>query len=423
MRRGCYYFGGGLKGCGVIYPCKIMPIFSYNVKTNTGKIIKGTLEAESEDKALERLHSEGDTVLHLKECKVKQQVKKSKVKAEDIVIFTRQLTTLIESSISVVNSLDILSQQVGGLYFRSVIIGVLKDLKEGASFAKSLAKYPKVFPEIYTSMVEAAEASGNLPQILDRLSIYIEKADALKRKVKSSLTYPVAVIFMAAGITSFLMFKIVPTFKNIFDSLGGTLPLPTQILINISDVLKDHILFILAGLFLGFIGLKKYINTSKGKKNYHRLLINLPIFGEIIRKVSIAKFARTFSTLVKSGVSVTTALDIVGKTSGNKIIEEAVVKAKVSVQDGIPISQPLEESGIFPPMVVKMIAVGEKSGKLEEMLSKIAQFYEDQTDTAVSGLTSLIEPIVIAFLGIVVGGIVVALFLPIIKITQLVGYH
>ncbi|UCC95066.1 MAG: type II secretion system F family protein [Candidatus Omnitrophota bacterium] len=397
-----------------------MSVFSYTVKTKKGEVAKGNLEAESQQKALEYLHSQGNIVLRLQEEKGKKVVKKTgRVGTDELVIFSRQLTTLIESGIPVVGALDILYQQVTNPYFKSVVGGVLKDLREGSSFASSLAKYPRVFPEIYVSMVEAAETSGNLPQILERLSVYLEKMNALRKKIISSLTYPVVVVMMAIGITSFLIFKVIPTFKTIFATLGGTLPLPTQILIGFSDMLRANILWVLIIFVLAVIMLQRYISTSRGKKQYHRLLLNLPVFGDIIRKVSIAKFSRTFSTLVKSGVAITTSLDIVGKTSGNKIIEEAVLKAKQSIQEGVPISKPLEESGVFPPMVVRMIAIGEQSGKLEEMLSKIAQFYEEQTDAVISGLTSLIEPIIIGFLGIVIGGIVIALFLPIIKITQL----
>ncbi len=230
---------------------------------------------------------------------------------------------------------------------------------------------------------------------------------------------------MAVAITGFLMFRVIPTFKEIFISLGGTLPLPTQILISISDFLtrpQSVIGGIIIGTVIG-IGGSKYINTPSGKKNFHRFLLKLPVFGDLIRKIAIAKFSRTFSTLVRSGVSIVKCLDIVGKTSGNKIIEDAVMDSKKSILDGQPISVPLEKTGIFPPMVTRMIAIGERSGRLESMLARIAQFYEEQTDAMVSGLSSLIEPVVIGFLGIIVGGIVVSLFLPIIKITQYLGAH
>jgi type IV pilus assembly protein PilC len=401
-----------------------MGVFSYKIKDAKGNVSSGKLEAETKDKAIEYLHSQEGIVLSLEEVKSrrkKKKVGKGKVKTDEIVIFSRQLTTLIESGIPIVESLEILFEQVNNAYFRRVIGEIVKDLKSGSSFAAAIAKYPHIFSELYCSMVRAAESSGNLPEILDRLSVYLEKSSALRKKVKSSLTYPAVVVFMAIAITAFLIFKVIPTFKDIFATLGGSLPLPTKILINVSDILRAGILYIIAAFILMFIGFKKYIATEKGKKNYHRVLLRLPVFGDLIRKVSIAQFSRTFATLVRSGVSIVISLDIVGKTSGNKIIEQAVMNAKDSIQEGVPISEPLQQSGVFPPMVVKMIAVGERTGKLEHMLAKVAQFYEEQTDAVISSLTSLIEPLVIAFLGVVIGGIVVSLFLPIIKITTLLG--
>jgi type IV pilus assembly protein PilC len=399
-----------------------MLLFSYTVKNKEGKILKGILEAESKEKAVEYFHKEGCVILSLKETKQKIKTsKKGKVKVDDLVVFSRQFTTLIESGISVVEALDILKDQIEKPYFKEVLGLILKDVKEGASLSSALSKHPKVFPEIYLSMVEAAEASGNLAEILNRVSVYLEKSNALRKKIISSLYYPVIIIFMATGITGFLIFKVIPTFKGIFEILGGNLPLPTQILISLSDMLRRSALLII--IFLGAVLflLRHFIRIPKGKRKYHQFLLKLPIIGELIKKIAIAKFSRTFSTLVRSGVSVVECLEIVGKTSGNKIIEDALVEAKKSIQEGQPISVPLEKTGIFPPMVVKMISVGERSGRLEEMLSKIAQFYEEQTDAMIAGLSSLIEPIIIVFLGVIIGGIVVSLFLPIIKITQFLG--
>lgn len=401
-----------------------MKLFNYTVKNfKSGQILKGTIEAETKERAVESLHAQGNTILSLAESKDKKEktADRGKVNVEELVVFSRQLTTLIESGIPVVGAFEILYSQTENLYFKRVIGLITKDLREGASLSGAIAKYPKIFSELYTSMVEAAEASGTLPEILERLSIYLERSNSLRKKIMSALTYPAIVIFMAMAITAFLIFKVIPTFKEIFESLGGTLPLPTRILIGISDILKKWILLVLVILgLLGFL-IKKYISTPEGKKKYHRLLLKLPIVGSIIQKIAIAQFARTFSTLVKSGVSIITALEIVGKTSGNKIIEESVIGAKKAIQEGVPISEPLTESGVFPPLVTRMIAVGEKTGKLDAMLFKIAQFYEEQVEVVISSLTSLIEPLVIGFLGIVVGGIVIALFLPIVSITRLIG--
>ncbi|MCP4653376.1 MAG: type II secretion system F family protein [Candidatus Omnitrophica bacterium] len=399
-----------------------MSIYSYQLKSTSGKVTKGTLETDTKEKALEFLHSQEGIVLSLKEESSKKLIrKKGKVKTDELVIFSRQLTTLIESGIPVVGAMDILTDQVTNPFFKGVLSTISTDLKSGTAFAPSLAKHPKVFPEIYISMVEAAETSGNLPQILDRLSVYLEKMSTLKKKIVASLIYPSIVLFMTVVMTAFLLLKIVPTFKELYSALGASLPLPTQILMSAADILGKYFFLIIFGVFAAIAAIKKYISTPKGKRQYHALLLKLPVLGDIFKKVGIAKFARTFATLVKSGVPITATLDIVGKTSGNKLIEEAIVEAKQSIQEGVPISKPLEESGLFPPMVVKMIAVGERSGKLEFMLGKIAEFYEEQTDAIISGLASIIEPILIVFLGVVVGSIVIALFLPIIEISEILA--
>jgi len=401
-----------------------MKVFSYTVKDKTEKILKGSIEAESESALVSHFHNEQCIIFSIAEIKDKRNKRiKGKVKTEDLVIFSRQFTTLIESGIPVVESLGILKEQMENVYFKSVIEVILKDVKEGTSLSAALAKHKKVFPDIYLSMVKAAEVSGSLADILDRVSVYLEKSSALTKKVMSAFYYPIIIVVMAIAITSFLLFKVIPTFKGIYDSLGGTLPLPTQILISIADNLtrKESILIILALGFGGFFLFKKYVSTPRGKKQYHQFILKIPVFGNLLKKIAIAKFARTFATLVKSGVSIVKCLEIVANTSGNKVIEDAVIESKKSIQNGETISAPLEKTGVFPPMVTRMISVGEKSGRLEGMLSKIAQFYEEQTDAMVAGLSSLIEPVIIAFLGIVVGGIVVSLFLPILKITQQIG--
>jgi type IV pilus assembly protein PilC len=402
-----------------------MKAFAYNVKNPDGRVLKGTIEADSEEKLIEHFHTQGYIIFSITEAKKKRQLFSGGVKTDELVIFSRQFTTLIESGIPAVEALGILEGQLANAFFQKTIGTILKDIKEGHALSTALSKHKNVFPEIYLSMVEAAEASGNLPEILDRVSVYLEKTSALKKKVQSALYYPIIIVLMAIAITGFLIFKVIPTFKEIFISLGGTLPLPTRILIGVSDFLTRpvSIIIMLVILVIGSLVGARYIRTSQGKRNFHRLLLKLPVFGDLIRKIAIAKFSRTFATLVRSGVSIVKCLDIVGKTSGNKIIEDAVVDSKKFIQEGQPISIPLEKTGIFPPMVTRMIAIGERSGRLEEMLSKIAQFYEEQTDAMVAGLSSLIEPVVIAFLGVVVGGIVVSLFLPIIKITQYLSPH
>ncbi|RKY27582.1 MAG: type II secretion system F family protein [Candidatus Omnitrophota bacterium] len=400
-----------------------MPLFEYRVRTKEGKIAKGLIEEVSLEKVRDFLHAEGLIIISITEKKGKaRRATSGKVKPEEIVVFSRQLTTLIESGISLVQGLEILSEQIKNPYFKQVILDILRNVREGSSFHSALSKFPKVFSEFYISMVKAGEASGKLGEILNRVSGYIESSLALQRKIRSSLAYPVIVISMAIVITAFLILKVIPTFKGIFDMLGGQLPLPTRILIGMSNFSRRWFLFILGGLVVLGVVLKKISATPKGRKKIDERLLKLPIVGELIRKIAVAKFCRTFSTLISSGVPVLQSLDIVGKTSGNKVVEEAVVKAKKFVQEGESLSEPLSRSGVFPPMVIRMISVGEKTGKLEEMLAKIAQFYEEEVNTAVAGLTSMIEPLIIGFLGIVIGGIVVSLFLPILKITQLISH-
>jgi type IV pilus assembly protein PilC len=299
---------------------------------------------------------------------------------------------------------------------------VKDDIETGSSLSDALARHPAVFSTLYVNMVKAGESSGALDDILDRLASYLEKSSTLQRKVKASLVYPAVVITMAILITLVMLLKVIPTFKGIFSMLGGTLPLPTRILIFISDTIRQMFLYVVAGITAIVFALRRYIKTPQGKEKFDKMLLSMPVLGPLFRKVAIAKFTRTLSTLIKSGVPILVSLEIVGKTSGNAVIEKAVVSVRNGIKEGENIADPLAKSGAFPPMVVRMIKVGEQTGELEKMLTKIADFYEDQVDAAVSGLTSLIEPLIIAFLGIVIGGIVIAMFLPIFKLTELVSH-
>jgi len=382
----------------------------------------GIIDANDQAQALVALRSKEYIIISLKEDKVRKKVIARSVKLDDLVIFSRQLATMVDSGIPLVQALNILSEQIEKEGFRQVILKVRQDIEAGSSFCDALSTHSSVFSSLYVNMVKAGEASGLLNDILDRLATYLEKVIVLQRKVRSSLVYPAVVITMAILITAFLLLKIIPTFKGIFEVLGGTLPLPTRILIGISDFLRHYVLF-WVGAIIGFIfAFKKYISTPRGRYNFDKRILKLPIFGSLFRKVAVARFSRTLSTLIKSGVPILNSLDIVAKTSGNKIVEEAILNARTSIKEGEPISGPLSKSGVFPPMVVRMISVGEQTGELEKMLTKISDFYDDQIDAAVSGLTSMIEPLVIAFLGIVIGGIVVALFMPIFKITELIAH-
>ncbi|OIO35732.1 MAG: hypothetical protein AUJ74_05090 [Candidatus Omnitrophica bacterium CG1_02_44_16] len=396
-----------------------MSVYSYSAKDNQGLKFSGIVEALNEHDAITVLHKKGLIVIAVKEERLKK-VREQGVKLDDLVVFSRQLATMVDSGITLVQSLHILSEQAENKILSSVTLKIKEDIEGGSSLHESLERHPKIFSNLYINMVKAGETSGLLDEILDRLASYLEKSSALQRKVKSSLVYPAVVISMAFLITLVLLIKVVPTFKGIFDSLGGTLPVPTQILIGISDALRRFFLFFVIIFTVLVFLFKKYINTPKGRFQFDHNLLRAPIFGPLFRKVVVAKFSRTLATLVKSGVPILNALEIVGKTAGNMVVEKAVTDARASIREGEPISEPLSRSGAFPPMVVRMISVGEQTGQLEKMLNKIADFYDEQVDAAVSGLTSMIEPLVIGFLGIIIGGIVVALFMPIFKITELI---
>jgi len=401
-----------------------MNTYKYSAKDKNGQTINGTIQAASEAEVADSLHKKEMVVFFVEFAKVStgnSRLADKKVKLEDLVVFSRQLATMIDAGIPLVNALGILAEQIENEDFRVIVGNVRQDIEAGMSFCDALAKHPVVFSDLFVNMVKAGEASGMLNEILDRLATFMEKQAALNRKIISSLVYPAVVVSMAVIITAVLLIKVVPTFKGIFDSLGGTLPLPTQVLIFASDMLRKYFLFLVIFLGVSTYLFKRFLKTQKGRYRFDRFTLKVPVFGALLRKLAVAKFSRTFSTLVKSGVSVLSALEIVSKTSGNKVVEEAVVNCSKSVRNGEPISRPLAKSGVFPPMVTRMINVGEQTGQLEKMLSKIADFYDDQVDAAAGALTSLIEPLVIAFLGIVIGGIVIALFLPIFKISQLMA--
>ncbi|MCX5712998.1 MAG: type II secretion system F family protein [Candidatus Omnitrophica bacterium] len=399
-----------------------MMTFEYHAKDKNGSAVTGIIEANSEAEVAEALHKKQLVIVSVQPAKKKDmRAKDKKVKLDDLVIFSRQLATLIDSGIPLVQCLNILGEQVENKNFQEVVIKMRQDIEAGMSFCDALGSHPSVFSELFINMARAGEASGMLDDVLDRLAAYLEKQATLTRKIRSSLIYPAVVVTMAISITVFLLLKVVPTFKSIFDMLGGQLPLPTRILIGISEFLQHYLLVIVAFLIAFSVAFKKYIATEKGRFRFDDFVLKVAVLGPLFRKVALAKFARTFSTLIKSGVSVLNALEIVAKVAGNKVIEQTIIQCRQSVREGEPISKPLSKSNIFPSMVWRMIGVGEQTGQLEKMLGKIADFYEEQVDAAVSGLTSIIEPLVIAFLGIVIGGIVVALFVPVFKISQLIS--
>ncbi len=401
-----------------------MPSYKYTAKNKEGKTISGNVNAPSKEGSLEILRREELIPISIEETRSSINTSRfinKKVKLDDLAIFSRQIATMVEAGIPVVSALDALSQQLENKTLQAVIAKVRDDVEGGASFSQALGKHPRIFNTLYVNMVKAGESSGMLDEILTRLAVYLEKINSLQRKVKSSMVYPAVVVFIAISITIFLLVKVVPTFKGIFEMLGGELPLPTLILLTVSDFVRKYLFYTVIGIIAFITFMLRYIRTEKGRYVFDSFLIKMPIFGPLFRKFSISKFSRTLSTLVKSGVPILVSMDIVGKTCGNKVLEKSIEQAAVAIKNGKSIAEPLGQSKVLPPMAVRMISVGEQTGQLEKMLTKIADFYDEQVDAAVSSLISIIEPVIILFLGVVVGGIVLAIFMPIFKITEIIG--
>ncbi len=406
-----------------------MAEFVYRVRTSTGAVSQGTVEAMEQRSAVEQLRARRLIVLEISEAKKnvllgyfkKISPLKKKIKSKDLVLFSRQLSTMVSAGVPIVQGLSILAEQMGNPVFRKVISGLREDIESGVSIAEAMKRQPEVFSELYVAMIHAGEVGGILDIILERLSTYLESAEKLRGKIKGAMTYPIVVSFIAAGVTIFLLVVVIPTFKMIFEGFGAKLPLPTQILIGLSEFLKSYIFLVIGVPVAIFIGLKQWYKTEKGKTFFDTKFLKLPLFGTLLRKVAVAKFTRTLGTLVKSGVPILQAMDTVAKTSGNKVIENAIFKARDSIRDGEKIAEPLKRSAVFPPMVTQMITVGEETGNLDTMLAKIADFYDQEVDVGVASLTSMIEPLVMCLMAVVIGAIVIAMFLPMFQMSQLVG--
>jgi len=393
-------------------------VFSYKAKDQKGKLVDGEVEASDQREAINKIKSLKLSVVSISQSK-KKRSKEGKVKPKEIVIFSRQLSTLVSSGVPIVQSLGILESQAETKNFKQVIERVRQDIEGGLSISDAMAKHPKAFDELYVSMIRAGEVGGILDTILDRLATYLESSSALKDKVKSALMYPMIVGSIAIVLTIFLVIFVIPIFKNIFMGFGAELPLITRIVIGTSDFLKANIIYIIIAAGGGAYGIKKYISTDAGRRKFDYILLKMPVFGMILKKVAIARFSRTLGTLVKSGVPILQGLETVAKTSGNKIIEGVLLDSMKSIREGGKISDPLKKSDVFPSMVVQMISVGEETGSLDNMLSKIADFYDQEVDAAVKGLTSMIEPIVMVFMGAVIGFIVIAMFIPMFEMGEI----
>ena len=397
-----------------------MPVFRYTGKTRAGAPQRGEIEASDRASATAVLRQRQILVTSIrpksKELQIKIPGLGSKVTEQEVVIFTRQFATMIEAGLPLVQCLDILARQAENKEFARVIGQVKTDVESGDSFADALRKHPRVYSDFYVNMVEAGETGGILDTILARLAGYMEKAAALKSQVKGAMIYPAVIIGIAIIVVVFLLLYVIPVFADMFASFGGTLPAPTRFVMFLSDLVKDYILYVipLVGVLIWLF--KRFYKTEKGRLTVDTLLLKLPVFGPLIQKVAVAKFTRTLGTLVSSGVPIIDGLEITARTAGNKVVEGAVLSIISSIKEGQTIAEPLGRQAIFPPMVVQMIEVGENAGALDAMLNKIADFYDQEVDTAVAALTKLMEPMLMVFLGTVIGGMVVAMYLPIFKI-------
>lgn len=397
-----------------------MAVFAFSGRTRTGQVINGEMEAPNREAVVAQLRRQQVLATSIKPKARDIQISipgfGAKANEKDLAIITRQLATMIDAGLPLVQCLDILAQQQEKKFLKSTLQDIRQDVEGGSTFSAALKKHPKVFSGLYTNMVEAGEAGGILDTILNRLAAYIEKAMTLKKRVKTAMFYPATIVSVALVVVTFLLMYVIPTFEQLFAGFGASLPLPTVIVLGLSRFVQAYILFIIGGLVGTVVGLRMYYRTEGGHRVIDGLLLRLPIFGPLIRKVAVAKFTRTLGTLVSSGVGILDGLDITARTAGNKVVEDAILKARTTIAQGKTIAEPLQASKVFPPMVTQMIAVGEQTGALDRMLNKIADFYDEEVDSSVAGLTSLLEPLLVIFLGVIIGGVVIAMYLPIFKL-------
>ncbi|MDX9709207.1 MAG: type II secretion system F family protein [Trichloromonas sp.] len=404
-----------------------MAKFSWEGKNRAGQVQKGEMDAPNEAAVNAQLRRNGIMPTKVKErgkgldAELKIPGFAPKITTKDLVVFTRQFATMIDAGLPLVQCLDILGRQQDNKTFKGILVNVKEAVESGSTFADALKKHPKAFDDLYVNLVAAGEVGGILDTILNRLAAYIEKALKLKKQVKSAMTYPTTIIGIAVLVIAVILVFVIPAFEKMFADFGGSLPMPTQVVINMSNFIQKYILVIIAGIFLTIWGVKRIYRTKAGRAAIDKWALKVPVFGILIRKVAVAKFTRTLGTMISSGVPILDGLDIVAKTAGNKTVEAAIYKVRQSISEGKTIAEPLEESGVFPPMVCQMIAVGEQSGAIDTMLNKIADFYDDEVDDAVANLTAMMEPLLMLFLGTTVGGLVIAMYLPIFKLAGTVG--
>lgn len=402
-----------------------MPVFLWQAETRTGETKKGEMEAADEAAVRGRLRRQG-----LKVGKIKAKPKdlfenvafmQPKVTEKDIVVFSRIFATMINAGLPLMQCLDILGAQEQNKTFAKIIKGMKDDIEGGATLTDALKKYPNIFDQLFVNLVAAGESGGILDVILQRLSNYMEKAMKLKSKVKGAMTYPASVLGISIGVVALLLLKVIPVFQKMFEGMDSSLPGPTQFLVDLSAAAQSYFIYVIIAVVALVFAFKRYYRTERGTLTVDALVLKAPVFGPLLKKVAVAKFTRTLSTMMSSGVPIMEGLDIVSKTSGNKIIENAIMKTRQSIGEGKTIAEPLMETDIFPSMVVQMIAVGEATGALDTMLAKIADFYDDEVDAAVDAMTALLEPFMMVFLGGVVGGMIIAMYLPIFKMAAAAG--
>jgi type IV pilus assembly protein PilC len=393
-------------------------------KTAKGEVLSGEYQAIEKNEVGEYLRKRRIVITSIKKKPKEIEIgflQKKGVGVKDLSVFTRQFATMVNAGLPLVQCLDVLGKQLDKPHFKKVVLTVTSDVEGGSTLAEALDKHPKVFSDLYVNMIAAGEAGGILDVILSRLAVFLEKADALQRKVKGAMTYPAIVLTVAGGACIFMLMFVIPVFAKMFSDFGGELPAPTRIVMNLSDFIRNYWWAMAGGATLATIAFKRYRATISGKRMTDKLFMKIPIIGTVLLKSAVARFTRTLGTLIGSGVPILQGLEITARTAGNMVIQEAIQATAVSISQGDTIAQPLRESGVFPPMVVQMIGIGEQTGALDEMLAKIADFYDDEVDAAVEALTAAIEPIMIVLMGGMVGSMLIAMYLPMFKMSSVVG--